>query len=211
MNKKQAFELLNQSATMYKDNLLNNSFLFVFKKNTELKNVEVLFLDSNFQHLTGLQTKLKIRPKIFFEQIINNRFNIENIMFKKDGTTDLKLRVLPNLMNIHKSCKMIGCYNKNNFTQVLLDTDMTIGNIKGCIGISKYNQKKHYYPKTALNQDIRKITYQQYPVLCILKKSSSDKKYNQICYISKKCKEISADVLEHLSGKTDENFNLTLF
>lgn len=201
MKQKEALLLLKQSANMYKENLLNKNLLFVFLDKDKFEGVEILFTNTYFKHLTGIQTQ--IGAKDFFDQIINDRFNIKNIVFRKDGTTELKLKILPNLMDISVSYKMIGYYNENNLTQIFLETQSVLGNINTCLGIRKDLKSGYYYPNTSLKRDIRQITNKQYPIICIFRKGKKDDKYNELCYLSKKHKDFKEDVLKVFADKLD--------
>ncbi len=58
MDKKTAHKIIQQSAKLYNQNLLNNNYLIVYSlKNTnnKLEYIEVVFNKHNFSHLTGVQ------------------------------------------------------------------------------------------------------------------------------------------------------------
>lgn len=63
MNKKKALDIINLSAKTYQKNLLNHNFLFIID-DKKIPFFEVLFLETNFKHLTGIDCKLEAR--VFF-------------------------------------------------------------------------------------------------------------------------------------------------
>lgn len=65
----------------------------------------------------------------------------------------MKLSVLPQLMKIYRSAKMVGDYS---FTKSVLYTEKLVGNITASLGFVR--DDKYYIPNTALKEDIRDIT-----------------------------------------------------
>ena len=101
--------------------------------------------------------------------------------FMQAGTTELKLKVLPFLMDITKHAKMLGIYN---YRRPKLKTDKLIGNITASLGFIKTG---HYYsPNTVLNGDIRDDIEKSERVLAILSKDVKEKKYQTIESVAKK-------------------------
>ena len=80
---------------------------------------------------------------------------------------------------------MLGIYNKNNLTNVLLSTEKLIGNTNYCMGFKNIDNSLYYVPNTVLKEDIRNITISTNRVLCILKKHQKNKVYEEICYTAK--------------------------
>ena len=114
---------------------------------------EALFLPQNFKHLTGVNSKLS--GSDFFYLAVRNRISPGEVMLANDGTTDLKLDVLPQLMNIHLTARMAGDYDHS---KSLLITDKIAGTVTAAMGFKQ--SKGLYLPNTALRKDVREITVQ---------------------------------------------------
>lgn len=117
---------------------MNHSLLLVCRKKPEyIYALELTFDASNFQHLTGLQTNhSRISPTDFFERCITRRLKEDDLSFATDGTTPLKLQVLPMLLVKNLSANMVGDYNGRN---PKLITDKLAGEVyRGVWASSKY-------------------------------------------------------------------------
>lgn len=180
MKKSSALKLISNSARIYSDRLLNNNYLFITGSNLYL---ETCFKDTNFKHLTGVESKLS--PKQFYKNALDSKLTERDIDFKENGTTQIKLNILESILDIHKVAKMLGIYNKNNLTNILLSTEKLIGNTNYCMGFKKIDNSSYYVPNTVLKEDIRNITISTSRVLCILKKHQKNKLYDEMCYIAK--------------------------
>ncbi len=89
------------------------SLLFIFTdKYLHTYHLEVTFDASNFLHLTGFKTS--ISPRHFFEKCLDRRLAEEEFDFSDDGTTPLKMIVLPQLVKQNLSAKMLGDYRLKN-------------------------------------------------------------------------------------------------
>ena len=97
-------------AAEYKKNLVNRSLLFLcIDKSKNTYCMEVTFDITNFQHLTGLKTdRSGINAAQFFNLCINKRLSLEHFDFATDGTTELKIRVLPIIVRKNLSANMLG-------------------------------------------------------------------------------------------------------
>lgn len=154
MNQKEVLRKLKESVKIYKENLQNTNLLIIYNENKKIEYIEILFLARNFMHLTGVRSisnngKYK-KANQFYNACINNKLSYKDIIIKKDGTTELKLDIISNLVYIDKKCKMLGIYN--NSKKELL-TDILVGGIHMCVGLIK-EQGKYYIPNTLLKEDI---------------------------------------------------------
>lgn len=85
MTKKEAISIISKCATLYAANLCDRKLAFAYRDgNNQARFIEVTFRSNNFMHFTGIDT--------------NNH------------TTELKLQILQNIMNIPFSARMIGDY-----------------------------------------------------------------------------------------------------
>lgn len=182
MDKDNALKIIVTCAKIYKENLLNKNVLFVYGSLANINYIETLFLQRHFLHLTGVHVQSKrLSSTEFFSMSINNRLRTSDFELPKDGTADLKLAILPALMIIHKTAKMIGEYDNS---KTLLFTAKIIGNVTACIGFVPEN--RFYVPNTALKEDIRNVTsLPQLRILASYRKNVKDTNYHDLCYIAK--------------------------
>lgn len=193
-------------ADEYKENLVDHSLLFLCQdkhKNTYC--VEVTFDISNFQHLTGFKTvrmdsessehdssdenaaqkmgKKKITAAHFFELCIDRRLSENDFEFAEDGTTPLKMKVLPSVVKKSLSANMIGFYNG---LQPRLYTERIAGSVKACVGFVKDEDDGRYVPNTVLEGDIRQKVTRPDRILVTYRKKSDTAEYSEIVYAAKK-------------------------
>ena len=108
--------------------------------------------------------------------------SIGDFEFRDDGTTEMKLSVLPEVIKIHTSSRMTGEFTR---TGIQLYTERIAGGTKGCMGFVK--DKNYYAPNTVLKEDIRDITRSpQYRIVATFIKKIKDEKYDLLSYTAKK-------------------------
>jgi len=201
MNKKEAIKIIVNCAEKYKNNLVGNNILFVYydKKAKQYRFFETLFTSSNFMHFTGVVCKEGINANDFFRKCCTRKLAESDFDFRTDGTTVMKLMVLPEIINIHKVSKMTGRFNSSGLS---LYTERLAGNVKGCMGFVRENE--FFVPNTVLNQDIRQSIYgPQYRIVAVFRKNNNDKVYSELVYIAKNIdiKEIQSG--EEITAKVD--------
>lgn len=183
MNKKEAIEIILNSAKIYHESLENKKIMIIFvSKQRRVEYIEAIFLPRHFLHLTGIKiTNSDIKSSTeFYHLCLKNQLRISDFEFNSNGTTPLKLKTLPQILKIHKVTKMIGDYNN---IKPYLSTQKIAGGIHACLG---FKQEENYYiPNTALCEDIRNVTNIQSRVISILIRNIKDLKYKEITYISK--------------------------
>lgn len=189
MTEKKIIDTIIECAKTYRNNLEKYNIMFVFKdkniksKKNNINFIETIYYSTNFLHLTGLKSK-NYTSANFYYKILNGNLSMKDIQINDKYTTELKLDVLKNLMNIDVTARAIGIYNgkvKNN-----LYTEKVVGSVCYCLGYVMDKETKYFYtPNTALKEDIRDITYSANQVLAILKKERKDKLYNKISYLWK--------------------------
>lgn len=187
MSKQEALKIMLNCSKMYQQNLENKNILYIIQDRVgKLNYLEVTFLSRNFLHLTGikiLNSKIKSSTE-FYNLCIKKQLSISDFEFNTNGTTIKKLDILPSVMQIHKTARIIGKYNN---LKKYLSTEQLIGTINYCIGC--VNENNYYIPNTVLKEDIRYIVEKQYRVMFILRKGIKDTKYNEITYKNKKILE----------------------
>ncbi len=198
MKKEQAIKIITECAKIYNENLENKNLLFIFGMESSPEFFEASFLPRNFLHLTGVKI---IDGRIFgsvdfYGRCLRGRLSPYDFSFADNGTTEMKLSILPQLMKIQTCAKMISVYD---YTKSVLYTEKLVGNIRACMGFIREND--YYIPNTALSEDIRDVSVRpQKRVLAIFKKDIPQKFYETTsCYSAKKIDVsflISSDNLE---------------
>lgn len=198
--KQQALSIIVDCALKYEQNLSGRNLLFLLKsKELSVSSLEVAFYPYNFLHLTGVRLNKKISAADFYQKCLNHKLCTEDFSFVQDGTTHLKLNVLPLLMTKNISAKMAGDFQNSS---PFLYTDKLIGNVKSCLGFVK-TRHACYVPNTVLNLDIRNATQRTLQVIATYRKRQEESLYNDLVYKSKtvQCESIHLpEKYSYLSG-----------
>lgn len=205
MNKKEALLIMISSAKIYHENLENKKIMIVFlTKQRKIEYIEAIFLPRHFLHLTGIKiTNRNIKSSTeFYHLCLKNQLKISDVEFNSNGTTPLKLKILPQILKIHKITKMIGDYNN---IKPYLSTQKIAGGINECLGFKK--EGNYYIPNTALYEDIRNVTNIQSRVVSILIRNIKDLKYKKVTYISKDYSLEKILKNKEIREKTDKFFS----
>lgn len=184
MTKEDALRVIFQCATEYEKNLAGRNLLFVVGEVQHPNWIEAAFSASGYLHLTGVKVSADIKPRKFFTMCKNRRLSINDFEMASDGTTDLKLSVLPFLVKKDLSARMVGAHNQQTR---FLYTDKLIGSVnKGCMGFVQAQENSRYYvPNTTINEDIRDITSRpQERIILACEKLRTDPKYCNIVYLA---------------------------
>lgn len=184
MKIEQIIRKITSSAIAYKESILNQNLLFIFGNTNCPDYFEAVFYDANFRHLTGVSIRdNKFSNSQFFERCTRGALNPSDIVIPNDGTVELKLTVLPHIIQIEKTAKMIGDYNNS---KALLYTEKLAGGVFGCIGFNEDGKSKYFVPNTVLREDIRDVTLKpQSRVLAVYKKPIGEKRYSTLCSAAK--------------------------
>ncbi len=154
MTKKDAVSIISKCATLYAVSLCDRQLAFVYRDgNNQTGFVEVTFRSNNFMHFTGIDTKKHIKANAFYRDALDKRLKESDIQFKNNYTTELKLQILQNIMNIPFSARMIGDYIGAHLD---LYTEKVAGTTTACLGLILRGNE--YIPNTILKEDIRNIT-----------------------------------------------------
>lgn len=189
--KEEAISIVASCAKKYRDELAGRSLLFVcMDKHKRISCIEFTFDASNYLHLTGLKLKdavdtngqiIKLSATDFYRKCLTHRLRADEFDFAEDGTTMLKLDVLPYVMNKSLSAGMIGDYNSAN---PKLYTEKLVGSVKACVGFVSSNQR--YVPNTVLQVDIRDYTSNTVRVIAVFRKLRTSEIYEELTYKAKK-------------------------
>lgn len=185
MNKSEAQKILFECAELYRDNLIDCNLLFVcMDKHKKISTLEVQFLTTGFMHLTGVRfQKKRVAAGAFFDKCINKRLSSEEFEKAADGTTEMKLKILPMLFRKNLSANMVGDFSAR--TPVLV-TEKLAGGVRGCMGFVFDEEAGYYTPNTVLNLDIRTYLTNQLRIVVAFRKKKSQDYYSEIVYIAKK-------------------------
>lgn len=190
MDKKTALKIILDCAEKYKNNFLNKNVLFICSSNSgQIMFMEAAFLSQNFRHMTGVKFEKdkELEPKVFYDLAVSKRLSTKQILMNPDGTTELKLTVLPMLLDSNMSARMIGDYNSYNPKLV---TEKLVGGIRGCMGFVLDQDIGFYAPNTVLNMDMRDYITNQRRILAIFKKNINDCNYEELVYMAKSSKPV---------------------
>lgn len=169
---------------LYKENLLNKNLLFIVSdKHSRVGEFEVSFFDRNFLHLTGV--RYKGSASRFFYSCLERKLSERDLIIPDNGTTKLKLEVLPSLLNKNLSANMTGAFNGN---RVNLYTEKLVGGTKACVGFLIDEESGVYVPNTILKEDIRKNVSPCQQILATFRKNFNDEIYEELVHKSKNAK-----------------------
>ena len=187
--KEDAIRIVTTCAQKYKENLSGKNLLFLCQdKHGCTKFLEFSFDASNFLHLTGLKLKVSkkkqpISAKKFYDMCLNHQLSPSDFDFAEDGTTQLKLEILPRLISKNLSANMIGDYNSRN---PKLMTDKLAGNTTACMGFIGTEPSGRFVPNTVLKLDMRDCITNLLRVVAVYRKKQSDTEYAEATYFAKK-------------------------
>lgn len=195
-------------AKEYKENMTNNKFLVIYydKEHDEIGYAEIIFLASNFQHLTGVRLKgyenKKGEGSRFYKLCISNDLSVDDIYIPNEDYTFKKLNVLPYIVKFEKSTNICGEYNYGGFD---LKVDFIFGSVKYTLGASKGDDNHYYYPSSCINEDSRMyIRRPMFRVLMIYKKYKTEEIYVNEVYRAK-------NIEESLLNKVKDNKDIKSF
>ena len=185
ITKEKAIAIVSSSVKDYDLLLANNKYLLICrnnKKNT-VDCVEVRFPRYAFQHLTGLVVSKESNVKsamIFYDACFYDRLAPSDIENPDSYFTELKLKVLPQLINFIKFSKMTVVFNNG---RPLLKCDKVVGTTNFSLALTK--RQSFYIPVSCLNEDVRKFGDDIYQVLAIFCESLDTKVYKHIKSVAK--------------------------
>lgn len=185
----EARKIVLNCAKQYAKNLAGKNYIIIYRDriSNNIKSIEIQFDADNYQHLTGIEMidfNGNIRSNaagLFYSKCVKNRLRKDEICFKKDGTTSLKLMALPIIMDIQKITKIAGDYNNS---RTYLIADKLVGNVNFCLGLKEISSG-FYVPVSALLEDIKKLSMNQSQVLAIFSKAKTEEIYKTVRYVAK--------------------------
>ena len=185
MKKDEALKIIVECAKQYSQNLVNRNLLFVFRGAEGVSHIETVFLPQNFMHLTGVIPRDKSLSSVtFYNACVSGKLTPALFEMNHDGTTRMKLSVLPQVMNIHKVARMAGDFKGS---KIKLNTEKIVGNVHACIGFVHALQHHGFFvPNTVLREDIREVVEKPtHKVLAVFRKPVTAEKYAECTYTAK--------------------------
>lgn len=181
MNKQQTLKTLQEAIFLYEENLANKKILILYENEKEIEKLEIIFKRNNFLHLTGIDIKdSNLNPSIFYKKLLNQRLSLNDFRIKSNGTTQLKIQILNQISSINKFINSTGDYQAS---RKFLLADKVIGNHNICLCLKNIGNAD-YIPISALQENIKKITYRQYKIIGIATKPLKNKVYDKLTYIA---------------------------
>lgn len=187
--KKEALKTIIATAKEYKKMLDGMNYLFVYRnrENNHLEYFETIFLPRNYLHLTGVEYvnergEIQKNAVDFYNKCIKNILTENEIEFRKDGTTNLKLEALPLLVKFLQFSKITAVYNG---VRPKLSVERIAGTTNSCLGFVKAGD--YYIPNSCLQEDVRNLGNYPSQILAIFSKRADKKEnvYKHIHYIAK--------------------------
>ncbi len=184
LQKRDIIKILSSCAQAYQRELVGKEFLVLYQRE-KTESCSFRFAKSNFLHLTGVQIASTISAQDFFDKCLEHKLSEQDFSAATDGTTDLKLSVLPRMICKNFNARMIGNYRT---TGIALYTEKLLGGTMGCIGFVM-DAKGGYVPNTLLNEDVRDVVDKPCRVLAIFRKNQGEPKYTEMTYLAKGIKD----------------------
>lgn len=176
---------------MYEEKLNNRQFIIIYRdRETNLiRHIEMVFQAKNYQHLTGLLfvdengNTLSKRSEYFYRKCLSKKLSNNEVAFKADGTTYLKLEALPIIISFTSISKITG---DSNNRQPYLYVDKIVGGVNFCMGLRFDDRISQYVPVSAMQRNIRELTYKPSQILAIMERQYGDKDaYRKIRHVAK--------------------------
>ncbi len=199
MKKSEILRCIFHGADLYKENVLDQTFLFVYQSDgTGYQYAEVIFQKGNYQHLTGVEVP-GVQSHDFFERCLSRRIAERDIREARDGTTPMKLAVLERAIREIGKAPMLGIYDES---RIYLKTDRLIGGVAWCIGfVQRAGQTQPLLPNTLLREDIRNVSRRPtHRIVLSLKKEKGNPLYSELLRVAK---DIDPDEILRAAQLTD--------
>lgn len=190
MRKSQAIASICSAAASYHDNYEGKKLLFISYKpsSDECISMEAVFDRTCFLHLTGVKflSNARYDANVFYDRCLSGKLSPNDFDFAPDGTTELKLQILPAVFSSrYLGAKMMGDFNN---TGSKLYTEKLAGDSRACVGFRKDAERNIFVPNTFLNDDIRHRVIYPYQVVAVFIQNAKDADYSESVYYAKKAK-----------------------
>ena len=209
--KKEAIAVVVKCAEKYRNELEGKSLLFICaNKHKQTFAIELSFFKNNYMHLTGLKPGKQLDrndttglfANDFYKKCLEHRLSPSDFDFSDDGTTHMKLDVLPTIICKNLHANFIGDYNS---AKPRLYTEKIVGNIHGCMGFIFDPHILKYVPNTLIQEDARNLISNLVQVIAVYRKGFHDEKYKELTYKAKKADWSSIVFPEHFEYLSIQN------
>ena len=186
MNRKERdMNVLKECAFLYKLNLMNKNLLVVSAYKEQISLTSIEFNKNNYKHLTGIIASLSANK--FMDALLGDRLSFDDWDYKNDGTSQLKIRALPQTVELHKNARMIGTYSGN---RIYLKSDVCFGGVYCYLGLVVDRNNNNltegiYVPSSLINGNIKEDTNNQERIIAMFRKNKKDTKYKELTYLAK--------------------------
>lgn len=186
MNRKERdMNVLKECAFLYKLNLMNKNLLVVSAYKEQISLTSIEFNKNNYKHLTGIIASLSANK--FMDALLGDRLSFDDWDYKNDGTSQLKIRALPQMVELHKNARMIGTYSGN---RIYLKSDVCFGGVYCYLGLVVDRNNNNltegiYVPSSLINGNIKEDTNNQERIIAMFRKNKKDTKYKELTYLAK--------------------------
>ena len=119
----------------------------------------------------------------FYQKCLDHKLSPTDFDFAEDGTTHMKLDVLPTVISKNLQAKMIGNYDS---IKPRLYTEKVAGSTNACIGFVLDQDMQQYVPNTVVKEDIRELTAKTLRVIAVYRKDLTAPIYEELTYKAKK-------------------------
>lgn len=168
------FDKLKKGFELYDNHFKNYEYTYLYRVGNEDKTLVVRFSKANFQHLTGLSYYRG--PKKFYEDLADNRIDINNLNYDKNGFSRLKLSVIENLEMLIGDMARVSEAGKFRH----LSYDSLIRSNKAILAIACKGLKSFSIPISLLALRQEKIHITAYNVLKIKRQNLITKKVERL-------------------------------
>ena len=190
--KAEAICIVVRWAQTYKQELDGKNLLFICTdKHKKTIPIELSFYGNNYLHLTGLKAPksengdiaVELFANDFYQKCLDHKLSQTDFDFAEDGTTHMKLDVLPTVISENLQAKMIGNYDS---IKPRLYTEKVAGSTNACIGFVLDQDMQQYVPNTVVKEDIRELTAKTLRVIAVYRKDLTAPIYEELTFKAKK-------------------------
>lgn len=194
--KEEAISIAVRCAEKYRDELEGRNLLFLCTdKHKKVSTIELSFYGNNYMHLTGLKPNKpiadaeeespaeKLFANDFYQKCLDHKLSPSDVAFAEDGTTHMKLDVLPDILCKNLRASMIGDFNS---FRPRLYTEKVVGGTSACMGFVFDQKLLEYIPNTVIKEDTRNITSNYVRVIAAYRKRAQEERYTEITYKARK-------------------------
>ena len=203
--KAEAISIVVRCAGTYRTELDGKTLLFIcMDKHKKIIPIEFSFYGSNYLHLTGLKAPknkedgktAELFANDFYKKCLEHKLSPADFDFSEDGTTHMKLSVLPTVISKHLQARMIGDYDS---PKPRLYTEKVAGSTNACVGFVFDGDIQKYVPNTVVQEDIRSLTTKTLRVIAAYRKDIRASRYEERTYAAKNINLSEIDFPEEYS------------